>query len=270
MWSSTVMSITATIFTLPITFYYFHQFPVWFVFSNLLIIPLSMIVLFAALALLVVSKISFLALVLTYVTNYATTLMLVFAKLTDNSTYGFIDNIGFSSVDVVFMVLTIVFLFLTINNKSYKFVFILLSIVACWCVVNIGVLLQQSVKNELVVFSIKNKSAMAFVRGNTCYVYQDSLKENEFSRYVKPYTLKYHHIVVTDYNNPNTLKLSSKQILVRNNNMINLQELVTTKPTIIADCSNNYKFVAKLKKQCIQFNLEFYSIREKGAYITTQ
>ncbi len=270
MWSSTVMSITATIFTLPVTLYYFHQFPIWFAFSNLVIIPLSMVVLFSSLALIIVSKISWLAMVLTFITNYAAQLMLWFAKLTDNDAYGFIDNIRFSGIDVLFMSLVIVFLFIVIISKSFKSVAGLLSMVVCWCAVNIGVMLLRSSKKEMIVFSIKNKTAIAFANGNTCYVYQDSIPENEFNRYIKPFALMYNNTVLTNYNHLNSLKVSTKEIVVRNNNRINLYEFVNTKPIIIADCSNNYKFVAKLKKECSYLNLPFYSVREKGAYKITR
>lgn len=41
LWSMTAISISAQIFTGPIAAYYFHQFPVYFLFANLIAIPLS-------------------------------------------------------------------------------------------------------------------------------------------------------------------------------------------------------------------------------------
>jgi competence protein ComEC len=48
-WELTSVSIAAQIATLPVTLYLFHQFPTWFIITNLLVIPLSTLVLYVAL-----------------------------------------------------------------------------------------------------------------------------------------------------------------------------------------------------------------------------
>lgn len=48
-WELTSVSIAAQIATLPVTLYLFHQFPTWFIVTNLLVIPLSTLVLYVAL-----------------------------------------------------------------------------------------------------------------------------------------------------------------------------------------------------------------------------
>jgi competence protein ComEC len=40
-WKATAVSIAAQVFTTPLSIYYFHQFPVYFLFANLLAVPLS-------------------------------------------------------------------------------------------------------------------------------------------------------------------------------------------------------------------------------------
>lgn len=46
-WSGTALGIAATIFTVPLTTYYFHQFPNYFILSNLLILVLAEVILFS-------------------------------------------------------------------------------------------------------------------------------------------------------------------------------------------------------------------------------
>ena len=58
-WQLTSVSLSAQIATLPITLFLFHQFPLWFIFSNLLVIPLCTAVMF--LGFLVLMKCSFVA-----------------------------------------------------------------------------------------------------------------------------------------------------------------------------------------------------------------
>lgn len=49
-WKLIAVSIAAQIGTLPFTLYYFDQFPVWFLLTNLLVIPLSTVILYCGLA----------------------------------------------------------------------------------------------------------------------------------------------------------------------------------------------------------------------------
>jgi competence protein ComEC len=54
-WELVAVTLSAQILTLPIIFYYFHQFPNLFLITNIVIVPLSSIILFAELLLLAVS-----------------------------------------------------------------------------------------------------------------------------------------------------------------------------------------------------------------------
>jgi hypothetical protein len=60
-------------------------------------------------------------------------------------------------------------------------------------------------------------------------------------------------------------QLNPNYILVSNDIPIELTTNYKTKPFVIADCSNSYKFVKKLKKQCAQLDIPFYSVKEDGA-----
>ncbi|HYV95674.1 MAG TPA: ComEC/Rec2 family competence protein [Chitinophagales bacterium] len=50
-WRTTAMSLSAQIGTLPLTIFYFHQFPIFFLLANLIIIPLSSVILIGGIAL---------------------------------------------------------------------------------------------------------------------------------------------------------------------------------------------------------------------------
>jgi competence protein ComEC len=50
-WSVTSVSVAAQLATFPIGLYYFHQFPVWFIISNLIVIPISNIIIYIGMVL---------------------------------------------------------------------------------------------------------------------------------------------------------------------------------------------------------------------------
>lgn len=56
-WSITSVSVAAQLATFPIGLYYFHQFPVWFIISNLIVIPISNIIIYIGMVLFAVGKI---------------------------------------------------------------------------------------------------------------------------------------------------------------------------------------------------------------------
>ena len=53
MWAITCLSIAAQMATFPLTLYYFHQFPVYFLISNLLVIPAAFLIMSLGIALIV-------------------------------------------------------------------------------------------------------------------------------------------------------------------------------------------------------------------------
>lgn len=283
LWSTVLMSISATLFTLPISLYFFHQFPIWFIFSNLIIIPISMLIMGAAALFILFYKISVINQVLVFVINSSTSLMLWFAKLTDNSSYGFIDMISFNKLDFLFSSLLIMFFLIVIFTKQYKHVLAFCSIIIIWLSFSIYNNYKESLKKEMIVFHVKQKSVLAFRIGNTIYGDFNTINSKDFDRYVKPYLLTVSDLKIVN-STANVFKYASKTVLkanhtailpktiepnyiiISNNTPIELTTNDKTKPLIIADCSNSYKFVKKLKKQCAQLEIPFYSVKESGAF----
>lgn len=280
-WSLTLMSVAATVFTLPVSLYYFHQFPVWFIFSNLIIIPLSIGLMAASFLLLLCYKIVVIKQALAWLINMATSAMLWTAGLTDNKSYGFIDHIAFTQTDVLFSIATIVLLFRIIATKSHKMVMLWFICLIAWMAGSVFTNYTQLKEKELVVFSVKHKSAYLLRVGHSIYAHTDSLSEKEYGRYVKPYLLNYSGLsVINDGSNLfkchektvlnvretiNTEGMAPDYLIVSNNAPVSLLFHKQIKPLVIADCSNSYTFVKKLKKQCAELEIPFYSIKERGA-----
>ena len=282
-WNLILMSVAATVFTLPISLYFFHQFPIWFAFSNLIIIPISIFLMAATVILIICYKITFLKVFLTSLINGSTFIMLWIAQLTDNSSYGFIDFISFSKMDALFCSLLLMTLFVFVYTKKYKQLLMVGVVLITWISGSISVNFNQLNQNELVVFNVKNKPAVVLRVGKHFYSDTKDLSNNEFQRFVKPYFLSfsnpsinslignYIHINSTNvirYNSPSMASFShnAKYIIVSNNTPLTFNNSTKAKPIIIADCSNNNNFVKELKKQCVNKGVDFYSIKEKGAF----
>lgn len=282
-WDISLMSVAATLFTLPVTLYYFHQFPLWFMLSNLIIIPLSTVLMGAAFLLLLCHKILFLKQCLVLLINGITTAMLRTAQLTDDPVYGYMDNISFGSTDVLFCSLFIVLILWFSVSKSYKVLVAVFFCAIAWAGTSAWMVYRQSSETELVVFSVKRKAVCLLRTGRDVYLRADSLTEGEFRRSVRPYLLRYSGIrlqptksdawqvaqkrVVNPGKAFRRLKHVCDYLIVSHNTVPNLDSLPQIKPLVIADCSNSYTFVKKLKKQCAGLGISFYSVKEKGALV---
>jgi competence protein ComEC len=282
LWNSTLISLAATLFTLPISLYYFHQFPIWFVFSNLLIIPLSMLLMLCSALLLVFYKLAWINHALVYLINLITTVMLKFAQLTDNPHFGFIDLIPFSKTDALFLCLIICAALIVIATKRYSHVIALCCIFIFWLSFSIYNSFSQKMEKEFIVFHVKQKQAFALRVGQTVYGNFGELNSSEFQRYVKPYLLEISNLKIIN-TTANFVRLNDKQItsnlnfndvndmihpdyiLVSHDEPLQITTNHKSKPLIIADCSNSYKFVMQLKRQCATMQLPFYWVKENGA-----
>ncbi|MBC7694882.1 MAG: ComEC family competence protein [Burkholderiales bacterium] len=282
LWMSVLISVSATLFTLPISLYYFHQFPLWFVFSNLIIIPISMFIMFGAIVLLLFSKILLLKQFIAFIINFLTSIMLVVAKSTDNPGYGFIDFISFSKFDLLCCSFLIISFLFVLAHKQYKYVLTFCTVVIIWLSGSVLIRYKDFNRNELLVFHVKNKSIFALKNGQKVYSYFEELTDREFQRCVKPYLLQYsaQEILKTTANlfrhNKHTIlnlqqtgqpwaEFDPDYIIVSNDAELNLTINHKTKPVIIVDCSNSFKFVKKLRIECLKLGIPFYSIKEQGA-----
>jgi competence protein ComEC len=283
-WSSCLISIAATIFTLPITLYFFHQFPIWFVLSNLIIIPISLLVMFLALCVVLFHPSIQIQNILSKATNVTVDFMIQASNLSNSKYYGYIDNISFDLIDALFLSVSIALLLVIFKTKSYKRVVLTFIICIAWVITSIVKQCNQMKEQEIVVFHIKKKSFFVTRIGQDLYYDLNRITEFEFEKHIKPYTIHYPNLKI-HHTSCNMMQLNKQRflnlqkphekvtvdslnyILVSHNSFVNLNNLKMSKPLIIGDCSNTNKTLQRLKKECAKYHLPFYNIKEQGALI---
>lgn len=282
-WNSAAVSIAATLFTLPISLYSFHQFPIWFVIANVVIIPISILILFASIAVVVFFKVAIVQSIISFIINKLTDLMLWLVSFTDHSTYGYIDGITFSETDVLFCSLTIVLFLSLLENKRYHTFAALLFTLIFWLSLNSFEAITTQSESELIIYKVQKKSAYTVRIGDRIYLNKTpELNKTDFERTIKPYITSIVGAQVDSLNSdlivlPNTIITSIPEsvlneqhkqliILAVNNNLINVSLNFKQKPLIVADCSNSNYHIKKLQKQCEEYNVPFYNIKEQGAF----
>ena len=287
-WQLFTVSIAAQIGALPLSLFYFHQFPGLFFLSNLVIIPFLGFILIAGFVVITLSVLEILPHYLGDSYVYIIQQMNHFVSWISNQHYFIIKNISFS---LLLMLAFYVFIFYSgkwIEKKVYhRFPLVLISLIL---VQSIFILEKYRVQttSEFIVFN-KSKSALIGARNGTQFlVYSiDSLSQNHFPlkdyligtgiqdklRFKKPkniYKFNDDLILVVDSLRIFDFKSAKPSIVVlQHSPKINLERLLITlhPKLLIADGSNYKSYVARWKETCIKNNTTFHSTMQKGAYI---
>lgn len=203
-WALVAVSIAAQAATFPISIYYFHQFPNYFIPANILIIPLATAGIFGGIILLFLTPFPIVYLYAGYLVQKIIFLLNESAIIIEHMPGSVWRNISisFSEMIVIYFILLMVFLFLTQRSVKYLYNAQLFSIllITLFITHTIGVKANRS----LIIFSGTKKFSFQAQYGfKTLLVYKsiDSLKALNLSNsYLKQIGLseKDRTIIVAD------------------------------------------------------------------------
>ena len=94
--SSTSITLSATLTTLPITLYIFHSFPTYFIIANLILVPWSTLIMYLGIAFMFLSEIPIIGNCIIFLLNATTTNMNQFIHLIHLLPHAQISNINFN------------------------------------------------------------------------------------------------------------------------------------------------------------------------------
>ncbi|PHQ57681.1 MAG: competence protein [Lutibacter sp.] len=287
-WQLFTVSIAAQIGVLPLSLFYFHQFPGLFFLSNLVIIPFLGFILIAGFVVITLSVLEILPHYLGDSYVYIIQQMNHFVAWISNQHYFIIKNISFS---LLLMLAFYAFIFFSgkwIEKKVYiRFVLVLISLMLIQSIFIFEKYKLQTT-NEFIIFNRSKSTIVGARNGNQFLVYSnDSLNQNhaplkdyligtgvqekfQIKTPAKFYKFKNEIILVVDSLGVFDFKTFKPSIiLLQNSPKINLERLLKTlqPKLLIADGSNYKSYVARWKETCIKNNTPFHSTMQKGAYI---
>lgn len=177
-WSIMAVSIAAQLATLPITLYTFHQFPNYFMLTNVFVVPLSSLIIYIGILALVVGYIPVISVL-------CAKLLIVLVWLL-NSIIHFIEQLPYSTIRGIFistpemfllyLVIATIFLFLTLRRISFLYIFLLGTIVLNLLFIDFKahrlkssrLVIFNANREALYMFSQQDK-AILFYNGKTRY-----------------------------------------------------------------------------------------------------
>ena len=287
-WDILTVSFAAQIGTLPLSVYYFHQFPGLFFVTNLVIIPLLSIIMVLGVLVMVLAAFGYVPFVLAKPLEWSIFYLNKIINSIASLEQFIIHNISFNYSLLLSSYLLIITLIIWFKKPSFaKLIAVLITV----AILQLSFLqTRYSIQNqqELVVFNLKKNTLITERNGNDVTLYaNDSLlqisKKNStlnsylvgnFSNLISKRLIqniaffKGKKIMIIDSlgNYPKNIKPDI--LLLVQSPKINLERLFqTVKPKIVVADASNYKTIQKLwKATCINQKIPFHATGEKGFY----
>lgn len=293
-WAITAVSMAAQTATFPLGILYFHQFPNFFLISNLIVIPIAFIIVYLGVALFIFSFLPFFAKIIGFVLGKVIFILNQSVSFIDKLPYSLSSGMHISLLEcylIYTLIIAISFAFIYRNKIALKIALttaILLSISLSYHKLNNG-------KNAYItVYHVPEQSVIELNSGYNRYSYFDKIfKENESQLLFRvkhnwwgTYTTKQQFF---DLNKPiEFINFKNNQILIIDsnfklpNNIIKVDYCILSHQKklylssftqkikakkYIFDSSNKSYYNKYWKKDCDSLNLDCYFVNENFAFI---
>jgi competence protein ComEC len=235
-WSITAVSLAAQLITFPIGLLYFHQFPNCFLFSNLIIIPLTTIILYLGIVLLVIGQLSWLSWLLGqllfYLISFTNTIVLYVEKIP----FAYVNGIHisiFQSLLLYGIIGSISAYFLL--KRIWQFQLCLLMGIVFMTILRYNQITHAS-QQRVLIYNIQKHTAIQIIQGNTSILMADSAllnNSNKMKFHIQQHIWKsgIHEVqkVITDMSNWKSFTVNNTSFLVSGNKHFRLKN----EPTVL-------------------------------------
>jgi competence protein ComEC len=229
-WQSAAVTIIAQAGTLPLTIMLFNRFPTWFILSNIIIVPLSSLVVILGALIPLTFPVLFLSKLLAKVLDFMTGLTERLTEIASSLPVSTIENIGITGIECIFLTLTI-FLFtrFLLIKKSLP---LQVPLAALFLFVLSGTIKEIATRksSELIVYNSIGSSEIGIRNGDILNIYSDTLPAGqEVRRHSATLNLKVRENLLDG--NTIQIKTGGKKILITST--LNTWLLKTASPDFI-------------------------------------
>ncbi len=164
-WEISAVALSAQLMTTPLVLHYFSQFPTYFLVSNLVLVPVSFVVIVSGMVFLLLSFVPFLASILGWATAGTIWLMNYVIMEIDRWPYAVLEGLFITKTEAFLMMLLAMLLYgiLALRRRTFVFpafiVLLLFTLSVAWRDYAIG---RQS---SVTIYGISKHTAIHFVQG---------------------------------------------------------------------------------------------------------
>jgi competence protein ComEC len=284
-WQVFTVSLAAQISILPLSLYYFHQFPALFFLTNLFVIPMLTLLLSFGIIVLLLATINVVISPLISVYNLLLLWTNQFTHWIASKEHFVFTHIDFDRVQLFISYLFIFFFIRLLYQKKVKIALQVLGVIILFQSYSIYKKKENTSAKEWLIFHKSRQSVLAEKRNDNLHIFSNDTAILR-ARFLANYKMKRaiaalevdslqnwffvnkQHLLLVDSLG---IYQSSKQadyIFLSQSPKINLERLILWHQPkyIIADGSNYTSYVKQWQKTCIKKGIPFWDTRSLGAF----
>ena len=304
-WIIVSVSIAAQIATFPMGLYYFHQFPNYFLLSNLIVIPVLTLIIYLGIAFFIFSSVAPLAAILAKILSFTIFILNESVKFIEHLPFAVLQNISINLFENAIIYLLIFALMAFFSLYKIKYLHAALFLIIALLFMQLFEGYSEHQQKKIIVYNIPKTSAYDFIDGQQNFLLADSSFINNKTKVISYFNGNWCHLGIGE-----SAIISNSKTLDRKENNLRLKEkfiqyystriaiidsafkniegkfifdyFIITKDAkleiaenfiqhhpkkIIIDSSTPSWKVEKWKSKCRQLKIDYYSVADSGAFI---
>lgn len=295
-WALTSVTLSAQILTIPIVVFYFHQFPNLFLITNFIAVPLSGLILYGEILLLIFSFLSPVAKAIGFILGYMLKAMDGFIENINALPFAVWNNLQISVFQTWMLYGATIGICVWLIFKSSKAFIISLAFASLFAFSLSIEYINRNQQEKLIVYNVPKQSAIDFIQCSNYNFSGDSiLLHDGFLRnfHLKPARILYKTTAATENSSikeneitningkrilvltqslprqPYTSKIPVDILVLSHNPRIYINQLQQAFDCklIVFDSSNPLWKIQLWKKDCDSLHLRFHSTPDDGAFV---
>jgi len=296
-WKLLATSIAAQILTTPVIIFYFHQFPNYFLITNLVAIPLSSAIILGELLLCAFSVIPALGEIAGSIIGWLIRLLNAFIEYMERMPFVTTDHLQLSLLQLMIAYITICAFAYWLLQKDKTALITTLCSMCCFITLKTISGIKVADQQKIIVYHIPKHQAISLIQGRNCQLICDTgiINNNELQKFNINPAHEYFGVTNVNYfpavagnvegiyfgkqrmlviNGP--LKILPKNppltvdlIIISGNPRISIPDLLKAVrcKQIIFDSSNPPWKINAWEMECISNGVPYHCVSEKGAFI---
>lgn len=285
-WTIVAVTVSAQIGVLPLSLYYFHQFPGLFLLTNIVVLPFLTVLMCGGILIVILATLEILPDWLASSYNFLIEGLNGFIHWVAVQDEFLFKNIHFSTLKVVGAYMVINALALLLIKMKYRRLVVSLLAISGFITIYIYDEFRTSA-NQFVIFQKSKQTLIGRKNGKNLVVFKNGPVENisetypiksyitainidTYSEEKLPQLFKYNHknILILDSLGIYPKRKNIHTLLITNSPKVNLNRLIDSlRPKqIVADGSNYFTYVKRWKKTCQLKKLPFSHTAKEGAF----
>jgi competence protein ComEC len=185
-WQISTVGIAAQLATFPISVYYFHIFPTYFILSNLIAIPGAFLIMSFGVPFMVLAEVPFLSGILASIVEFLIKILNGLIFYVHRLPNAQISDIQLDDLFIPIYILVLAMLYLlTVHPKKWQ-VYVTLITLFVFGISQLARFGEVSGSKELIVYDTGEGLAVDFIPKNVAYYWQSGVKDNNLSYKVLP------------------------------------------------------------------------------------